>query len=94
MSQFDRERAKQQIRQFEIIKRAGEAAEDLVSLIHDTPYENLDAKIGKLLGCTLEEATMVRQLSLDRLSPFKVGLISAELEDLVRYYSDQTGSRG
>lgn len=89
MEQSDLARIEQQINDFELYKRAGEAAEQLIHIVLNASYEELDSEIAKLLNCTLPEAKTVRHLSLDRLSPYKIAKISAELEALRQHYADQ-----
>jgi hypothetical protein len=83
------DRIEQQIIEFELYKRAGGAAEQLVQIVLNTPYEDLDTEISKLLHRTVPEAKVVRHLSLDRLSPYKIAKISAELEALRQLYREQ-----
>lgn len=86
MESFYWVRVEQQIREFELIQRAGEAAEELVSIIQETPYEDLNPEICKLIGCSPDEATLISHLSLDRLSPSRISLIGEELENLRHRY--------
>ncbi len=79
----------EQIKEFALQQRAGEAAAQLIYIVQSTPYEELDSEIAKLLDCSLLEATSVRHLSLDRLSPYKMARISAELETLRRRYAGE-----
>lgn len=89
MESSDLARIEQQINEFALQQRAGEAAEQLVRIVQSTPYEDLDSEIAKLLDCTFLEARNVRHLSLDRLSPYKIAKISAELESLRRRYAGE-----
>lgn len=89
MEQTDLARIEQQINEFEIYKRAGEAAEQLIRVVLSSPYEDLDSQIATSLNCTLTEAKTVRHLTLDRLSPQKIGRISEELEALRQQYARQ-----
>ncbi|XAZ30964.1 hypothetical protein AAHB34_18125 [Paenarthrobacter ureafaciens] len=89
MKEPDWERVEQKIRQFELIQRAGRVAEELIALIQESPYEDLNSEISKLIDCSLDDAMAIRHLSLDRITPFRIALISAELADLHLRYSNR-----
>lgn len=89
MEQTDLDRIEQQMSELELVRRAAAAAKELIRIVHSTPYEHLDREMADLLKCSLSEATMIRHLPLDRLSPFKIARISAELDELRQHYADQ-----